>query len=274
MFDTGQVIFTGLSLGLARKGRPSKTERFLIQACAVASAAMNYAAADTASARSVDRVHRRPHLRRDRHRQGGIGRPPPRPRHGRTVSLERPRPVPDRLRADRRPGPAVRAAAVPGVPRDRRRPAPGRAQRRAAAAASRRRRHPDQEGGPARRLPRRPRVRHAVGRLPGRGTAGPARRPAARHRPQLHLRRAGPPRRRERHDHRRSPSWPCSPPGWPSRAPCSPGCRSAGRTGGSSCGCTRGRGSPRSPNWPGAGPGSRPSGTASGSAPTCPGRPG
>jgi hypothetical protein len=53
MFDTGQVIFTGLSLGLARKGRPSKTERFLIQACAAASAAMNYAAADTSSARSV-----------------------------------------------------------------------------------------------------------------------------------------------------------------------------------------------------------------------------
>ena len=53
MFDTGQVIFTGLSLGLARKGRSSKTERFLIQACAVASSAMNYAAADTASPRSV-----------------------------------------------------------------------------------------------------------------------------------------------------------------------------------------------------------------------------
>jgi hypothetical protein len=53
MFDTGQVIFTGLALGLARKGRPSRTERFLIQACAVASAAMNYLAADTSSARSV-----------------------------------------------------------------------------------------------------------------------------------------------------------------------------------------------------------------------------
>jgi len=53
MFDTGQVIFTGLALGLARKGRPSRTERFLIQACAVASAAMNYLAADTSSVRSV-----------------------------------------------------------------------------------------------------------------------------------------------------------------------------------------------------------------------------
>ncbi|MGH3186580.1 MAG: hypothetical protein ACRDPY_21225 [Streptosporangiaceae bacterium] len=53
MFDTGQVIFTGLSLGLARKGRPAKTERFLIQACAAASAAMNYAAADTSSPRSI-----------------------------------------------------------------------------------------------------------------------------------------------------------------------------------------------------------------------------
>jgi hypothetical protein len=53
MFDTGQVIFTGLALGLARKGRPSRTERFLIQACAVTSAAMNYLAADTSSARSV-----------------------------------------------------------------------------------------------------------------------------------------------------------------------------------------------------------------------------
>jgi hypothetical protein len=53
MFDVGMIIFTLLALGLARAGKPARTERTLILACAFGSAAMNYAAADTASPRSV-----------------------------------------------------------------------------------------------------------------------------------------------------------------------------------------------------------------------------
>jgi Protein of unknown function (DUF2637) len=53
MFDVGMIIFTLLALGLARAGKPARTERTLIMACAAGSAAMNYAAADTASPRSV-----------------------------------------------------------------------------------------------------------------------------------------------------------------------------------------------------------------------------
>ena len=53
MFDTGMIIFTLLALGLARAGKPARTERTLIMACAAGSAAMNYGAADTASPRSV-----------------------------------------------------------------------------------------------------------------------------------------------------------------------------------------------------------------------------
>jgi Protein of unknown function (DUF2637) len=40
-------------LGLARAGKGARTERTLIMACSFGSAAMNYAAADTASPRSV-----------------------------------------------------------------------------------------------------------------------------------------------------------------------------------------------------------------------------
>jgi hypothetical protein len=47
------VIFTVLALGLARAGKPARTERALILACSLGSAAMNYAAANTASPRSV-----------------------------------------------------------------------------------------------------------------------------------------------------------------------------------------------------------------------------
>ena len=136
MFDTGQVIFTGLSLGLARKGRSSKTERFLIQACAVASAAMNYAAADTASARSVVAFTAAPvfaAIVTDRVvsvvRRHALGIEEP-------SAWKGPGTIPGRLRPGRRTDVAVRAAAVPGVPGDRRRPAPGGAQRRAAAAAA------------------------------------------------------------------------------------------------------------------------------------------
>jgi hypothetical protein len=53
MFDVGMVIFSLLALGLARAGKGARTERTLIMACSFGSAAMNYAAADTASPRSV-----------------------------------------------------------------------------------------------------------------------------------------------------------------------------------------------------------------------------
>jgi hypothetical protein len=53
MLDVGMIIFTVLALGMARAGKPARTERTLILACAFGSAAMNYAAADTASPRSV-----------------------------------------------------------------------------------------------------------------------------------------------------------------------------------------------------------------------------
>jgi hypothetical protein len=53
MLDAGMIIFSLLALGLARSGKPARTERVLILACAAASAGMNYAAADDASPRSV-----------------------------------------------------------------------------------------------------------------------------------------------------------------------------------------------------------------------------
>ena len=53
MLDTGMIVFTMLALGLSRAGKSSRPERALILACALASAAMNYLAADTASPRSV-----------------------------------------------------------------------------------------------------------------------------------------------------------------------------------------------------------------------------
>jgi hypothetical protein len=53
LLDLLMIVFTLLALGLSRAGKSSRTERALILACAVGSAAMNYAAADTASPRSV-----------------------------------------------------------------------------------------------------------------------------------------------------------------------------------------------------------------------------
>jgi hypothetical protein len=53
MLDAGMVILSALGIGLALAGKASKTERFLIMTCAGLSAFMNYAAADTASWRSV-----------------------------------------------------------------------------------------------------------------------------------------------------------------------------------------------------------------------------
>jgi hypothetical protein len=51
--DVGMAIFSLLALGLARAGKPARTERVLIMACAGASAVMNFAAADDASPKSV-----------------------------------------------------------------------------------------------------------------------------------------------------------------------------------------------------------------------------
>ena len=53
MFDVGMVIFSLLALGLARAGKPARTERMLILVCALGSAGMGFAAADVTSPRSV-----------------------------------------------------------------------------------------------------------------------------------------------------------------------------------------------------------------------------
>src|SRR5436305_4649804 len=51
--DLGMAIFTLLALGLAMAGQTARIERGLIVACALGSAAQNYAAADVTSPRSV-----------------------------------------------------------------------------------------------------------------------------------------------------------------------------------------------------------------------------
>ena len=51
--DAGMAIFSLLALGLARAGQAARAERLLIIACAVGSAVMNLAAADSRSLRSV-----------------------------------------------------------------------------------------------------------------------------------------------------------------------------------------------------------------------------
>ena len=53
MLDAGMIILSALGIGLAMRGKASKAERFLIMICAAASAAMNFAAADPGSWRSV-----------------------------------------------------------------------------------------------------------------------------------------------------------------------------------------------------------------------------
>jgi hypothetical protein len=53
LLDLLMIVFTLLALGLSRAGKPSRTERALILACAAASAYMNISDADTASPRSV-----------------------------------------------------------------------------------------------------------------------------------------------------------------------------------------------------------------------------
>jgi hypothetical protein len=53
LLDLLMIMFTLLALGLARAGKPARTERALILACAAASSYMNVAAADVASPRSV-----------------------------------------------------------------------------------------------------------------------------------------------------------------------------------------------------------------------------
>ena len=51
--DAGMAVFALLALGLAMAGQSARTERMLVLACSLASAAMNYAAADVRSPRSV-----------------------------------------------------------------------------------------------------------------------------------------------------------------------------------------------------------------------------
>ena len=51
--DVAMIIFSVLALGLARKGLPANVERALIVVCALASAFMNWTAADHTSLRSV-----------------------------------------------------------------------------------------------------------------------------------------------------------------------------------------------------------------------------
>jgi hypothetical protein len=53
LMDLLMIVLTLLALGLARAGQSSRVERFLILACAAASAYMNVSAADVASPRSV-----------------------------------------------------------------------------------------------------------------------------------------------------------------------------------------------------------------------------
>src|SRR5712691_11252116 len=53
MLDVGMVLLSGLGIGLALAGKPSKSVRFLIMVCAAASAGMNYADANPGSWRSV-----------------------------------------------------------------------------------------------------------------------------------------------------------------------------------------------------------------------------
>ena len=77
-FDLAMVIFTVLALGLARAGKPARTERALILACSLGSAAMNYAAADTASPAVGTRVRGGAGAARGRGRPGGGGNPPAR----------------------------------------------------------------------------------------------------------------------------------------------------------------------------------------------------
>jgi hypothetical protein len=53
MLDAGMIILSALGIGLAMRGKSSKTERFLIMICSAASAGMNFAAANSGSWRSV-----------------------------------------------------------------------------------------------------------------------------------------------------------------------------------------------------------------------------
>lgn len=53
MLDAGMIILSALGIGLAMRGKASKAERFLIMICSAASAAMNFAAANPGSWRSV-----------------------------------------------------------------------------------------------------------------------------------------------------------------------------------------------------------------------------
>jgi len=197
LLDLLMIVFTLLALGLARAGQSSRAERALILACAAASAYMNVSAADVASPRSVaayavapvalavvvDRVVAVIHR--------------PRPSRRRALGLGDGGPRRGDRSQDHRPDAAVRAAVRSGRAGDSSGPAPDGPGRRPAArppeAARVRddRTAPYQEGRLARPVPGPPGLRGPQHSQPGRCRTGAAGRTAARHRPQLPVRRAG-----------------------------------------------------------------------------------
>ena len=78
--DLGMAIFTLLALGLAMAGQTARIERALIVACALGSAAQNYAAADVTSPRSVAAYVAAGAVPGAGGRPGRSGGPPARPR--------------------------------------------------------------------------------------------------------------------------------------------------------------------------------------------------
>ena len=78
--DLGMAIFTLLALGLAMAGQAARIERALIVACALGSAAQNYAAADVSLAALRGRVRGAVAVPGARGRPGRGGDAPSRPR--------------------------------------------------------------------------------------------------------------------------------------------------------------------------------------------------
>jgi len=120
MLDTGMIIFSFLALGLAKKGLSSRAERALIMVCAGLSAAMNYAASDTASWRSVAVFV----IARCSWRSSPTGSSPACAGTCSASPTSPPGPGPGRRHPHRRPGAAVPAAPRLGPAVDRRRAAP------------------------------------------------------------------------------------------------------------------------------------------------------
>ena len=197
LLDLLMIVFTLLALGLARAGQSARSERALILACAAASAYMNVSAADVASPRSVtayavapvalavvvDRVVAviRRHVLADREPStwATVGRVAATAvRIAGLVLLYALRlalAAPQTARGLRQM--VLDAAPLPGAPR--------------AARSGGDRAAADQEGRPARAVPRPPGLRRPQPSQPGRCRPGRAGRAAGRHRPQLLVRRAG-----------------------------------------------------------------------------------